>query len=143
MDEKRMIMNFTVSPSFDDFEVIAEGIVDTLPEELAECCQDLMVQVEDFPDDAVQADYDVDDPYELLALFKSGKELSPGVERKESGNKDLLVLFRRPILDVWCENGEDLTVIIREVIIEEIGKSFDFSGDDIDELTGRHYQGML
>lgn len=143
MDGKQIIMSFAMPPGLDDLDVIAMGIVETLPEEIAEFCTELVVQIEEVPDDALQADLDLDDPFELLALFRSGKELSPGVEKKTGDEEDRLVLFRRPILDVWCENGEDLSALMREVIIEELAKNFDFSEDEIDEMTQRHYQGML
>jgi len=51
----------------------------------------------------------------------------------------VLILYRRSILDVWCETGEDLTPIIREAMIEEIGNHFDVSEDDIEEMSARHY----
>lgn len=143
MAGKQIIMNFTNPPRLDDLEVIAHGIIETLPEELVEFCSEMAVQIEEFPDDAIQSDLDLDEPYELLALYRSGKEMAPGVERKTANDDDILLLFRRPILDVWCENGDDLTGLIREVIIEELGKNFDFSEDEIDEMAQRHYQGMF
>lgn len=143
MDAKQIIMNFTMPPGMDDLDVIASGIIETIPEELAEYCTDLVVQIEEVPDDALQSDLELDDPFELLALFRSGKELTPGVEKKSGAEEDRLMLFRRPILDLWCENGEDLTTLMREVIIEEIARNFDFEDDAIDEMTARHYQGML
>jgi predicted Zn-dependent protease with MMP-like domain len=86
---------------------------------------------------------ELDDPYELVALYRSGKEISPGVERKVANDDDILVLYRRPILDLWCDTQEDLTALIREVMIEELAGNFDFSDDEIAEMTRRHHQGML
>ena len=143
MNQKRIIMNFTVPPSLADFEEIAADLLSDMPDELSEFCDDLVIEIEDFPDDATQSDYDLEDVYELLGLYKSGSQVSPGVERKQADGEDVLILYRRPILDMWCENGEDLAGIIREVMIEEIAKAHDFDGDEIDEMTARHYQGML
>lgn len=143
MDAKRIIMNYTVPPGISEFEVLAAEIVAALPDEISEFIEDIAIQIEDFPDDAIQADYDLDDPYEMFALYRSGKELSPGIEKKTANDDDVLILFRRPVLDLWCESCEDLAAVIRDVIIEEIGKSFDFSEDEIDEMSQRHYQGML
>ena len=143
MDEKRIIMNFTVPPSAEDLEVMAEEAIENIPEELSGYIDGLSLQIEDFPDDTIQADLDLDDPYELLALFRSGKELAPGVEKKNANDDSVLILFRRPLLDIWCENSEDLSALVREVIIEELGKAFDFSDDEVDEMTQRHFQGML
>ena len=143
MDAKQIIMNYTTPPGLNDFETLASTILQAMPEELVEHCDGLSLAIEDFPDDAVQADMELDDPYELLALYRSGKELSPGVEKKNADEDDTLILFRRPILDLWCENCEDLTVLIREVMVEEIAKSLDFSEGEIDDMNGRHYQQLL
>lgn len=143
MSGQQIIMNFTVPPSQDDLEVIANASVELLPEELAEFCDSLTLTIEEFPDDVVAQDQDLDDPYELLALYKSGKELSPGVEKKTANDDDVLVLYRRPILDLWCEEGGDLSALVRQVIVEELGRNFDFSEDEIEEMSERHYQGML
>ena len=143
MDAKKIIMHYSRPPSADDLNVLVEAVIDGLPEELGEFTDNLAVEIEDFPEDSVQDELDIEDPYELLALFKNGKEISPGVEKKAANDEDLLVLYRRPILDYWCESGEDLSDVLRQVIIEELGRNYDFSDDEIDEMTERHYQGML
>jgi predicted Zn-dependent protease with MMP-like domain len=138
-----IIMNFSAPPSVDDIETIAKELLETLPEELAECCETLAVQVEDYPDDATMAEMELEDPYEIVALYRSGKEISRGVERKVANDDDVLLLYRRPILDLWCEMHEDLTSLIREVMIEELAQNFDFSEDEIEEMTARHHQVMF
>ncbi len=122
---------------------MAQEIFDVLPEEILEFCDELTIEIEDFPDDAIEAELELEDPYELLALYKSGREISPGVERKLAEADDVLVLYRRPLLDLWCDSGNDLTSVIREVMIEELGGRFDFSEKDIEEMIARHHQGML
>jgi predicted Zn-dependent protease with MMP-like domain len=99
--------------------------------------------VEDFPDEAVQHDLDLDDPYELLALYRSGSQIAPGVTKKTANDDDILMIFRRPLLDAWCESGEDLGTLIRHVMIGELGQNFDFSEEDIEEMISRHFQGIL
>lgn len=143
MNGKRIIMNYTVSPALEDLEVIAGQMLESLPGELLEYCESLAVAVEDFPDEATEEELEIEDPYDLLALYKSGKEILPGVERKIASDDDVIVLYRRPILDMWCESGEDLGALIRQIMIEELGRTFDFSDDEIDEMSKRHYQGLL
>ncbi len=143
MSQKQIIMNFSAPPSLDDMGVIATEMFETLPEELVGFCDGLAIQIEDWPDASVEQDMDLDDSYELLALYKSGKEISPGVERKTANDDDVLILYRRPILDMWCDRCEDLSNLVREVMIEELGQHFDFSEDEIEEMAERHYQGML
>lgn len=143
MDRRQIIMNFTVPPSAEDLAVIARDAFDSLPEELLEFCEDLEVSVEDMAEDAIAAELGFDDPFELFALFRGGGEISPGVERKTTKEDDTLFLFRRPILDLWCESGEDLGVTVRQIMIAELGQNFDFSEEEIDEMTRRHCQTLL
>jgi predicted Zn-dependent protease with MMP-like domain len=143
MDQRKIIMNFSTPPSLDDLLEIAKDIATSLPEELADQCEDMVIEIEDFPDEAMQLEMDLDHPYDLLALFRSGKEIIPGVERKIANDDDVLILYRRAILDYWCELEDDLTQVIRNVMIQELGRSFDFSDQEIEELTARHHQVMF
>ncbi|MEM7618798.1 MAG: metallopeptidase family protein [Pseudomonadota bacterium] len=143
MDSRQIIMNYTVPPSLDDMEVISSNIVEGLPEELLDFCEGVALSVEDMPDDLTEQDLDLEDPFDLLALYKSGKEIAPGIEKKTANDDDLLILYRRAILDLWCETQEDLNGLIRQVVIEELGRHFDFSDDEIDDMVKRHHQGML
>jgi len=138
-----IVMNFSAPPSADDLAVIANEQIESMPDELLEHCEDLLIQIEEFPDEATEADLDLEDSYELLALYKAGKEVSPGVEKKVANDDDVLILFRRPLLDAWCETGDDLVQVIREAMIEEIANHYDFPEEDIEDMTQRHYQGML
>ena len=52
---------------------------------------------------------------------------------------DAIFLYRRPILDYWCETGEDLYGIVRHVLIHEIGHHFGFSDDDMDRIEESDY----
>ena len=143
MSHEQIIMNFTKPPSGEDIESIANAAIDTLPEELMEFCDSLSIEIEELPDEVIETDMDLDDPYELVALYRRGTHVSPGVERKAANDEDVLIIFRRPLLDIWCETCDDLSTLVRQVMIEELGHNFDFSDDEIDEMTQRHFQGML
>ncbi len=143
MEREQIIMHFTVPPSADDVSIMAGAALASLPEELAEFTESLAVVVEDLPDEAVMQELDLDDPYELMALYRSGAQIAPGVTKKSANDDDVLILYRRPLLDAWCETNDDLTNLIRQVMIEELGQNFDFSDDEIEEMAARHYQGML
>jgi predicted Zn-dependent protease with MMP-like domain len=47
---------------------------------------------------------------------------------------DMIFLYRRPLLDYWCETGEDLAHLVRHVLIHEIGHHFGFSDEDMEAL---------
>jgi predicted Zn-dependent protease with MMP-like domain len=141
--QQQIIMNYSVPPGMEVLEIMAATLLDSLPEELLEHCDGLAIRCDDFPDDNATEELDLEDPYDLLALYKSGKEIAPGVEKKTANDDDILIIYRRPILDMWCESGEDLIGLMRQVMIEELGRHFDFSDEDIEEMARRHYQGML
>ncbi len=143
LSRHEIIMNFTTSPSLDDLAVMARQILESLPDELSASCEELGLQVEEFPDEAIEEEMDLETPYELLALFRSGKEIAPGVQKKVANEDDILLLFRRPILDLWCETGDDLTSLVREVVIEEIARGLEFSEDDIKEMILRAHQNAI
>ena len=114
---QQILMNFSRAPTDDDISVIANEQLQNLPDELMEFFEELAIQIEEIPDEATESDLELDDPFELLALYKAGTELAPGVEKKVANDDDVLLLYRRSILDVWCETGEDLTQIIRDAMI--------------------------
>jgi len=103
---QQIIMNFSVPPSPDDLTVIANGQLQNMPDELSDYIEDLTIRIEEFPDEATESDLELEDAYELLTLYKAGKELAPGVETKAANDDDVLILYRRPILDVWSETGK-------------------------------------
>lgn len=142
-ERHQIIMNFTSAPSADDVAGIAFAHLETLPEELMEKCNELQVRVEEFPDTATEQELDLTDPYDLLALYRAGSQISPGVIKKSLDAEDTIILFRRPILDMWCETGEDLNHLIRQVMIGELGEALEFDEGQIEEMVSRHYQGML
>ncbi|QQG37377.1 MAG: metallopeptidase family protein [Micavibrio aeruginosavorus] len=143
MERQDIIMSFSTPPSSDDLEALAKSILTHLPEEILELCEDLAIRIEELADEAIESELDLDDPFELICLYRSGSEIAPGVTRKVANDDDLLLIFRRPLLDLWCETAEDLNILMRQVMIEELGQNFDFSEDEINEMSQRHYQGLF
>ena len=140
---REIIMHFSAPPGCEDMQVLAKNALENLPEELLEFCEYIDIQVEDFPDEVIEQEQDLDDPYDLLALYCSGRQIAPGVESRQAGDNDYLMVFRRPVLDLWCETMQDLNELIRQVMIEEIGQYFNFTDEEIEEMSARHHQGLL
>ena len=143
LSKQEIIMNFSTPPTPDDLGGMVRQVLETLPDELSSKCEELVLEIEEFPDDATVQDMDLDSIYELLALYHSAKEISPGVQKKIANGEDKLVIYRRPVLDLWCEAGEDLGNLVREIVIEELARGFEFSEDDIQDMIRRHHQGLL
>jgi predicted Zn-dependent protease with MMP-like domain len=47
---------------------------------------------------------------------------------------DMIFLYRRPLLDFWCDSGEELEHLVRHVLIHEIGHHFGYSDEDMERL---------
>ncbi|MAH04953.1 MAG: hypothetical protein CL561_05310 [Alphaproteobacteria bacterium] len=137
-NRKEIIMNFSVPPSDDDILVLAKDTLENLPDEFSEFCKDIELAVEDFASEDVEQQLDAEDPYEILLFLKSGKEISPGIEAKNSADNDCLVLYRRPILDYWAEVEEDFSDVITRIIFEEIAAEHDYTADEIAEMVLSH-----
>lgn len=144
MQRQEIVMNFGVPPSNDDLLALARNVLAGLPDELAEHIEeDLALEIEEFGSDTLLQDLDLESSYELLAYYKSAKQVTPGVVKKVANDDDVLILYRRAILDYWCETGDDLGELVRQVMIEEIARNFEYSDDVIDEMTARNHQGIL
>ena len=93
----------------------------------------MVLKVEDFPDDDTLEDLECESPFDLLGLYR-GVDLTRKSVLDAPQDLDMIFLYRRPILDYWCEVGEDLTHLVRHVLIHEIGHHFGLSDDDMDRL---------
>lgn len=141
--QKKIIMNFSAPPSIEDLTSIAESMLDLLPEELDDIAEDLEIKVEDFPPQEVLDEFGLETEFELLALYRDHDEKIPGVASKSGGDSKVLCLYRRPVLDVWCETEDDLNGLIRHLIITELAQNCGFEAGEIEALANRPHQGLL
>ena len=121
------------APTLADFEVMADEALGLIPAELRRLAADVVIRIEDFPDEETGREMDLESPFDLLGLYR-GIALTDKSVRDPGGEPDMVFLYRRPILDYWCETGEDLVHLIRHVLIHEIGHHFGFSDADMDAL---------
>ena len=75
----------------------------------------------------------VDDGFDLLGLYR-GVSLDQRSVLDTPTDVDVIFLYRRPILDYWCETGESLAAIVRNVLVHEIGHHFGLSDADMEAL---------
>jgi len=120
-------------PSLSDLEALAERAVITIPGELKRHLRNLVIRVDEFPDEEVEEEMGLESPFDILGLYR-GVALPRKSIADVRPDADLVFLYRRPILDYWCETGEDLYRIVRHVLIHEIGHHFGFSDDDMERL---------
>jgi predicted Zn-dependent protease with MMP-like domain len=72
----------------------------------------------------------LDSPFDILGLYR-GVALPRKSISDPRPQLDMIFLYRRPILDYWCETSEDLAHLVRHVMIHEIGHHFGFSDADM------------
>ncbi len=75
----------------------------------------------------------LDSPFDILGLYR-GVALPHKSVSDPRPALDMIFLYRRPILDYWCESGEDLSDVVRHVLIHEIGHHFGFSDSDMERI---------
>jgi predicted Zn-dependent protease with MMP-like domain len=120
-------------PDLADFDAMARAALLVIPEPLRGFAKDVVVRVDDFPDDDVCTEMELESPFEILGLYQ-GIALNEKDVGMSDSQPDMVFLYRRPILDYWAETGEDLNHIVRHVLIHEIGHHFGFSDDDMHAL---------
>lgn len=124
---------FTTAPTLDEIELLAAEAYTTIPDELRRHVGDVLIRVEEFPDAETEEEMDLDTPFDLLGLYRGVALPNQSVGDVRS-DIDMIFLYRRPLLDYWCETGEDLAHLVLHVLIHEIGHHFGFSDDDMEAL---------
>lgn len=121
------------APTLADFETLAAGAWERLPAEFRAMCGDLVIRMEDYALDEVLDELGIESPFDLLGLYQG-----VALDRKSSldvpREPDMVLLYRRAILDYWAENEETLGDIITHVLVHEIGHHFGLSDADMDEI---------
>jgi predicted Zn-dependent protease with MMP-like domain len=121
------------APTLDQLQRLAEVSLDRLPLEFRSHLQNVIIRVEEFPEDAMLAELELDDPFDLLGLYQ-GVALTDQSFQDNGRPPDMIFLFRRPLLDYWCESAETLDHVVRHVLVHEIGHHFGFSDDDMEAI---------
>ncbi len=124
---------FTTPPDLADLEAQAREAFATIPGELRQYVGEVAIQVEDFPDDETLEELECESPFDLLGLYRGVDMIRKSVMDVPE-DVDMIFLYRRPILDFWCETGDDLVSVVRHVLIHEIGHHFGLSDEDMERL---------
>jgi predicted Zn-dependent protease with MMP-like domain len=112
------------APSLDDIETLANETFERLP---------ILFRIEDFPDEDVVEEMELETPYDILGLFQ-GTGLTEQQESDPPREPNIVFLYRRPILDEWSDSEIALGDIVSHVLIHEIGHHFGFSDEDMERI---------
>ena len=128
-----MVKTPVTAPSLDDLERIARAEFKRLPKKLARHVAGVVIRIAEFPDEETDRELGLESPFDLLGLYH-GVAIGHKSVSATPEDVDMIFLYRRPILDYWCETGEDLGRLVRHVLIHEIGHHFGLSDDDMERI---------
>ena len=124
---------FSRPPTLEDLSVLAREALATIPDELRRHVDGVVIRVDEFPDPETEREMELESSFDLLGLYR-GVDIGHKSSYAVVNDVDMIFLYRRPLLDYWCETGEDLTDLVRHVLIHEIGHHFGLSDEDMDRI---------
>lgn len=124
------------APSLAEFEALAADAYARLPENFRTLCENLVIQIADFPTEEVLDAMNAESEFDLLGLFQ-GVGLPFQSASVPEPMPNMIWLYRRPILDYWAEHNDSLGAIVTHVLVHEIGHHFGLSDADIETIEAR------
>ncbi len=122
------------APTLEDVEALAETAYAQLPARFRRLCEGLVIQVVDFPDDETLDEMEAETEFDLLGLFR-GRGLAQRGALEETGElPNMIWLYRRPLLDYWCDGDDTLGAVVTHVLVHEIGHHFGLSDADMEAI---------
>jgi predicted Zn-dependent protease with MMP-like domain len=122
------------APTLEDIDALAEAAFAQLPQSFRRLCEGLVIQVVDFPDDETLDDMGAESEFDLLGLFRGQGLAQSGAARETGALPNMIWLYRRPLLDFWCEGEDSLGAVVTHVLVHEIGHHFGLSDADMDAI---------
>ncbi|MGR3494577.1 metallopeptidase family protein [Citreimonas sp.] len=113
------------------FHAMARAAIESFPAPFAKAAAEVLVRVEDWPDDAMLDELGIDDPLDLTGLY-DGVPMTHKSFADPAPYPDTVWLFRKPILAEWRDRGDvDLSELVAHVTVHEFAHHFGWSDDDI------------
>lgn len=123
----------TYAPDLETIEALALKALARLPARFRAHLGDVVVQVEDFADDATLDEMGIEDPFDLTGLYR-GRPIGDKSVSDSGALPDTIHLYRRPILDEWTDTGVSLEALVTHVLVHEVGHHFGLSDADMHAL---------
>lgn len=121
------------APSADDIEAVARATIARLPAQFRAHLGEVVLIVEELADDETLAALGIEHPLDLTGLYH-GLPVGEKSAFASAAPPDRIHLYRRAILDEWCDTGERLDTLVAHVTIHEIGHHFGLSDEDMHAL---------
>lgn len=107
------------APTIEEFEELAAAAFARLPETFRAQCAGLLIRIEDIAEDDALDALGLESPFDLMGLYQ-GASIAAGTGAVRTA-PDMVLLFRRAILDYWAEFDETLGHLVTHVLVHEIG----------------------
>ncbi len=126
-------------PSLDDLEALARRAWEGLPQAIRALAGGVIFRIQDWPEQDLLAEFEIDDPFELTGLYQ-GIDLTQTSIDDPAPPTPMVFLYRRPILEEWVERGDiALDDLVAHILIHEVGHHFGLSDDAMEALlNGEH-----
>ncbi|ANU07326.1 metallopeptidase family protein [Paraurantiacibacter namhicola] len=125
---------FGTAPSLAQMQAMADAALAALPPQFAAHLGDIVTQVQDFAEEDVLAELELESAYELSGLY-SGIAMTEKSVEHSGAMPDRVFLYRIPILLEWAERGDvTLEHLVHHVLVHEIGHHFGLSDEDMHAL---------
>ena len=122
------------APSLAEMEAMAHDIFARLPKTFRNLCEGVIIRVDDFPTDEVLDEMGAESEFDLLGLFRGRGLAQRGVVEETGELPNMIWLYRRPLLDFWCDEEETLGNVVTHVLVHEIGHHFGLSDADMEAI---------
>lgn len=114
-------------------EAIARAALASLPDAFRAHLGDVLLRVEEWPDEETLDALGIEDAYELTGLY-TGRPVGDKSVGDTCAMPDMIHLYRRPLLDEWADGEDTLEALVAHVLIHEVGHHFGLSDADMHAL---------
>ena len=121
------------APSAEEMEAVARATIARLPGQFRAHLGEIVLIVEDYADEETLAALGIEHPLDLTGIYH-GRPIGEKSAFDTGAMPDRIHLYRRAILDEWCETGVRLDDLVAHVTIHEIGHHFGLSDEDMHAL---------
>ncbi|PZX19728.1 putative Zn-dependent protease with MMP-like domain [Palleronia aestuarii] len=119
------------APDAGEIADLARAAIDALPPDFARAAREVALRVEDFAEDALLEELEIEDAFGLTGLY-DGIPLTQKSVSDQPHGPDTIHLYRRPILDEWAARGDiALGDLVAHILVHELAHHFGWSDADI------------
>lgn len=123
----------STAPDAATIEALARDALARIPSPFVEHLADVVLIVEEFADDETLDALGIEDPFDLSGLYH-GRPIGEKSSFDSGALPDRIHLYRRAILDEWCDTGVSLQELVTHIVVHEVGHHFGLSDDDMHAL---------